>query len=728
MKNKKWLKLGALVMVLVCLASMVSATTYTLDLSGDNKVDVWDIQLAVNGGKEAAHSEAILNDILGGGDELHTNSDGVYEIWSVIGLYNMAARAGENASFKLMKDIDLSGIDWVPVADFKGEFNGNGKTVSNVRITTPSGVNVGFFAATSNVNNTSDRTRIYDLNLMDVEILIGTEDTEVRYVGGIVGTNRGDLDNCTVVCSITDDRTTLTAANYIGVQVGRNANAEINGVTVSNGVITGTNSMDALEYYDFEPQEGTSTTTQYTAPAKVNSMMAMNFAELSYPEGTEAKKQYGRAIGIAGYSYTGGVPTDLVFQDITNSSKYDSQVLRDRRATVTAAMYEMSTVEWTPHATIDFYINGVRSNYSRTGGKVYRGLPYNHGGSSIYRFYAYTEKNSEGRYQTTTAVPTVGYYFTDAAVIAEINAAYEAGKTTTASGYAVPSDLTAKVASSHQAGFPKYIGADCSSQTLMAWRTVNATGGTGGVTSTHTSNMLMCTDYISSKGLVPVNNFILTKPTTDLDGDGNVNDHGDRSYAVREYARANKDHYMQTLACTKKGDLLMDYIDEGGHTLMAMSDAVVIRNYKGALDPDKSYIVTAEQGGSGGTRTGTTADGKTWSSSCCVDEVNSFNVLYDVTDTSNYPGIFFPITCAALREENTPAATVTITMKDGVVNSNFQIISSTVNGETVFAQIQQSSHRSAYNKLTVAEIHPDVTTGDTVEVLLSNGQTYKFTY
>jgi len=185
---------------------------------------------------------------------------------------------------------------------------------------------------------------------------------------------------------------------------------------------------------------------------------------------------------------------------------------------------------------------------------------------------------------------------------------------------------------------------------------------------------------------------------------------------------------MQTLACTKKGDLLMDYIDEGGHTLMAMSDAVVIRNYKGALDPDKSYIVTAEQGGSGGTRTGTTADGKTWSSSCCVDEVNSFNVLYDVTDTSNYPGIFFPITCAALREENTPAATVTITMKDGVVNSNFQIISSTVNGETVFAQIQQSSHRSAYNKLTVAEIHPDVTTGDTVEVLLSNGQTYKFTY
>ena len=179
--------------------------------------------------------------------------------------------------------------------------------------------------------------------------------------------------------------------------------------------------------------------------------------------------------------------------------------------------------------------------------------------------------------------------------------------------------------------------------------------------------MFMCTDYISSYGIVPVNGFILEKPTTDLDGDGSVSDHGDRSYAVRLFARANKDFYMETLACTKKGDLLMDYIDEGGHTLMAMSDAVVIRKYNGTMDLDKSYIVTAEQGGSGGTRKGTTADGKSWSSTCCVDEVNSFNVLFDSKDTGNYPGIFVPSTCAALREENTPAATVTISMKDGVV-------------------------------------------------------------
>ena len=729
MKKTIWNKALALFLGLVLLATTVSASGYTLDLSGDGKVNVWDVQVAVNENKGAAHSEAILDNILGGGDELHPNSDGVYEIYSIIGLNNMVKLAKKDCSFKLMNDIDLGGREWTPVTNFIGQFDGNGKTISNMKITQPVGVDMGFFAATDNVDHTKDRTRIHDLNLMDVEIIIGQEDVDARYIGGIVGTNRGDLDNCTAVCRITDERTMLTAANYIGVQVGRNGNIKIGEETVTNGKITGTNSMDALEYYDFEPQVGTSSTTQYKAPAKVNSMMATNFAELSYPEGTDAKQQYKRTIGIAGYSHTGGVPTNLVFQDITNSSKYDSQVLQDRRTTVTAAMYEMSTVEWTPSQTLKFYENGVTGSYGRTGGKVYRGLPYNHGSSSIYRFLAYMEVNSDGRYATIAALPTVGYYFTDSAYIARINEAYQAGSATTSKGEIVPLEMmTGPAVSSGQLGFMQYIGADCSSQTLMAWRTVNATGGVGGVTSTHTNNMFMCSDYIETKGLVPVNNFILTRPTTDLDNDGVAATHGDRSYTVREYARANKNHYMESLAATKKGDLLMGYTNEGGHTLMAMSDAVVIRDYKGAMDLDKSYIVTAEQGGSGGTRKGTTADGKAWSSTCCVDEVNSFNVLYDVKDTGNYPAIYYPITCAALREENTPAATVTITMKDGAVNSNFQIISSTVNGETVYAQIAQSGHRSAYNKLTVKSVHPNVATGDKVEVLLSNGQTYTFAY
>ena len=88
MKRNGWNKALALGLVLVLLATTVSASGYTLDLSGDGKVNVWDLQVAVNENKEPAHQEAILTGILGNPDELHPNAEGVYEIWSATGLYN----------------------------------------------------------------------------------------------------------------------------------------------------------------------------------------------------------------------------------------------------------------------------------------------------------------------------------------------------------------------------------------------------------------------------------------------------------------------------------------------------------------------------------------------------------------------------------------------------------------------------------------------------------------
>ena len=135
MRKNTWNKALALALCLVLLATTVSASGYTLDLSGNGKVDVWDIQVAVNENKGAAHAEAILDDILGGGDELHPNAEGVYEIYTATGLYNMVSRAAEGASFKLMADIDLQGANWTPIASFKGTFDGNLHTISNLKIT-----------------------------------------------------------------------------------------------------------------------------------------------------------------------------------------------------------------------------------------------------------------------------------------------------------------------------------------------------------------------------------------------------------------------------------------------------------------------------------------------------------------------------------------------------------------------------------------------------------------
>ena len=81
--KKRWIRAFALCLCAVLLISAVSAsTTYTLDLSGDGLVNVWDIQVAVNENKEKAHQEAIVTGILGNPDELHPNAEGVYEIYT----------------------------------------------------------------------------------------------------------------------------------------------------------------------------------------------------------------------------------------------------------------------------------------------------------------------------------------------------------------------------------------------------------------------------------------------------------------------------------------------------------------------------------------------------------------------------------------------------------------------------------------------------------------------
>ena len=735
MMNKKFTRILALCLAAVCLFGTVAALSF--DKNGDGKTNVWDLQLLADSDDEAA----ALEEALGGKDELRPNANGVYEIYSAVGLYNMAEHAKEDATFKLMNDIDLKGANWVPVDDFKGTFDGNGKTISNMTIATfirvSDGANMGMFASTRNVDNDTDRTVIKDLNLADLTMVLdaGTEETNY-FVGGIVGTNRGDVNNCTVTCAIYDSRTMLAKENYIGALVGRNANRTVNQVSVACGKITGSNSMDALEYYDYEPvQNGTKQTDPYEGAMKVNSQMAMFFAELE--SGSKARKT-----GIAGFGGSGSVPTDLLIQDTTNSSKYDDPELLERRTTVAAVMYEMSTVEWTPTKTLRYIrrtdtkaTTAYKPTTTYNKGDVFRGIPYNHGSSGIDRFLAYMDVNSDGRYTTVSSLPEVAIYFSTAGKNA-LNEAYETyhaegtsslQKTLLELEYPELKFMTEPMSSGNQLGFNMYIGADCSSQATWAWRAVSATNGTGFAKPNNTANMYISQQWITKSGILPVNGFILEDPA-DLDGDGTENGSGDKSIAVKEFTRANKDFYMETLAHVTKGDLLMDYTGEGGHTLLAMSDAVTIRNYKGVLQTDLSYIITAEQGGSGGTRKGTTTDGKEWSSSCCADEVNSFDKLFADTSESETPTIFFPITCAALQQVDTPAATATCKLSGGKVTSNFHIVSTTVGKETVYTGIANGGHREACNSLTVATVHPNVQAGDTVSVLLSNGETFTFTY
>lgn len=111
-----------------------------------------------------------------------------------------------DAHYKLENDIDLGGAEWTPIGDyqnsssyayaFKGVFDGNGKTVSNFKITKPQ-IYAGLFGL---INNAT----IKDLTVSDFNIDVEYA-AALMYVGGIVGRARAigsdssvTIENCHV--------------------------------------------------------------------------------------------------------------------------------------------------------------------------------------------------------------------------------------------------------------------------------------------------------------------------------------------------------------------------------------------------------------------------------------------------------------------------------------------------------------------------------------------------
>ena len=227
-------------------------------------------------------------------------------------------------------------------------------------------------------------------------------------------------------------------------------------------------------------------------------------------------------------------------------------------------------------------------------------------------------------------------------------------------------------------------------------------------------------------GIVPVNGLIFEDPMVTNSSGQLVNSFSSLEYAkiVNAEYDADPNKFLEAYTHASMADCLMGYQSAGGHTLMLMGDAVTIRSKTGKILPDVSYVVTTEQGGGGssGTRE---SDGKAWTSTWSVNRKRSFATLlrYD-KESVNTEERYFPITIAALREVDTPAATAWCKLNKGEVTSNFHIVSTQVGDELVYTKTTMTSSRTSCISVKLADFHT-VTTG-TVTVLLANGQTYTF--
>ena len=147
-------------------------------------------------------------------------SDGTYKICTTEDLIQLAAMANDyktgNCTFVLANDIDLSTVDnWTPIGDgyaFGGTFDGNGYTISNLKINTTNNP-TGLFGWTTGT--------IKNLGVENVNI------TGASDVGGLIGKAAGTVSNCyttgsVVMASYTTDSGGTAVVSDAGGLVGTN--------------------------------------------------------------------------------------------------------------------------------------------------------------------------------------------------------------------------------------------------------------------------------------------------------------------------------------------------------------------------------------------------------------------------------------------------------------------------------------------------------------------------
>lgn len=133
--------------------------------------------------------------------------DNIIEISSVSELQGMEM----NKSYKLVADLDLTGMEWSPIGTYLtpylGNFDGNDHTITNLTITEDSMYNGLFGFLLGNV---------YDLNITNMDINV--ESSFICYVGGLAGYTNGDIENVSVSGSITVDNS--DGNSYVGMLLG----------------------------------------------------------------------------------------------------------------------------------------------------------------------------------------------------------------------------------------------------------------------------------------------------------------------------------------------------------------------------------------------------------------------------------------------------------------------------------------------------------------------------
>lgn len=174
-------------------------------------------------------------------------SNGSYTVTSADGLMNIAklVNGGKcDINITLDKNIDLTGKDWTPIGtdydnSYKGTFDGGGHTITGLTFTTNDEY-AGLFGWLNRAGTVK--------NVVMEGVQITSNQIYGGSIGGVVGSGRGTIENCSVSGSVSG---TVYVGGVVGVQIGGSitgcsSSATVKGTVDVGGVAGQTNSSATL--------------------------------------------------------------------------------------------------------------------------------------------------------------------------------------------------------------------------------------------------------------------------------------------------------------------------------------------------------------------------------------------------------------------------------------------------------------------------------------------------
>lgn len=532
--------------------------------------------------------------------------DGVYKIWNAEGVKNIANHP--DASFEVLCNVDMGGETIAPIPEFTGTINGSNFTVSNFTLR-GDGESFGFV--------TVNKGKINNLYLDEVTFVPGAN---ASAIGAYAGRNEGTILRCNITNSTMAVESThegVACGGLVGINRGEitntQATVDLTYTAAGSAFVGGIAGIDEGGKLEFVDMNGALTITGQNKTVGIMMGSAKNTTLTSCAfvgadnslDGKLFQNYFGEEEHVTYET--------LLWRD--NSREPESALVQEKREKAVQAMYEMCTIEWRPERDIPhtcncslLVCNGVYSNtYTQVG------LPYNHKAGSLARMkYCLNE---------------------DGTVKDWVYKMAEEGTFDT---------------------FDMYMGNDCSTCVQQAWLTVSNT-----IEFKRSSYQTPAAADYRNTGMLPVGNW-----NWDLGLD--VTSAG---LVTKNYTEANGPEVMyEAYALLRMGDGV-GYYYENGHSRMVATDAVVVRDENGKIEPQYSYITCHEQGKQ------VIDDVKMTYSMCAVDQKYTFDNLYNgyylpVTIEEFVTGQFDEPTCTlegGLEEDNRFALTT------GTVKANYSL-------------------------------------------------------